>query len=687
MLEARLRRRTSAILPPMEFDVNRILKLEDFEQPDVRAAIRDILANEAATSPGFPTGREHRKQWEMAMAVLALDAGGALRPDAEVLGIGAGMEATLFWLTNRVRRVWATDLYAEPGRWNNTAPPTMLIDPGSAWDGAWNPRRLVVQHMDACDLAYEDASFDGIFSSSSIEHFGSVARINAALDEAFRVLKQGGIASFSTEFLIEGDPFFREEETIMFSPELLEDVLVGGRDWTLITPIDFTLSEATRRTEVELSQYLSGQTSEFPHCVLRMGPNLFTSVHVALRKSGQPGGFWLGAARALTSRQQQEPVASRPEPAIPDASPEQQRNRPDKLPRMSTDPESPLKRRARRVAQPILSPIDGRVGDINRRIEFTRTVAERRAAMVEERVDSVARALDTYIYSSAETSSYVGFELRRLSDAIEGFHTTLQHRLEEYYERRLAHSEHLPLQELDEPLANAINWAASHRGFSAQAGLWFNQPVNVNLGVGSAWIASVNERIVEVPFSMAALGRLEPGARILDIGSAESTFPLAAAALGYQVTAIDPRPLGYEHPNLESHAVRFEMWQGSPGTFDAAFLISTIEHVGVGAYGQGSDANVEPGASADLAMLDRIQALLKPDGVMILTTPYGAREVTELERVYDDESLDKLLAAWEIVDRRVVVRRDELVWEPAENVERGGRGVAMLIASPKRPSD
>ena len=52
-------------------------------------------------------------------------------------------------------------------------------------------------------------------------------------------------------------------------------------------------------------------------------------------------------------------------------------------------------------------------------------------------------------------------------------------------------------------------------------------------------------------------GGAEPprtGARILDIGSAESTFPLSAASLGYRVTAIDQRPLAYSHPNLESHA-------------------------------------------------------------------------------------------------------------------------------------
>ena len=42
------------------------------------------------------------------------------RPDAEVLGVGAGNEPTVFWLTNHVRRVFATDLYLAEG-WEESA--------------------------------------------------------------------------------------------------------------------------------------------------------------------------------------------------------------------------------------------------------------------------------------------------------------------------------------------------------------------------------------------------------------------------------------------------------------------------------------------------------------------------------------------------------------------------------------
>jgi len=650
------------------FALNRVVNLEDFQERVIRDAIREIYARQSAESPEFPSGREHRKQWEVAMAALALEEGAVLRPDAEVLGIGAGSEATLFWLTNYVRRVWATDLYAEPGAWKDAAPPTMLTNPGSAWDGPWNPRRLVVQHMDACELHYEDETFDGIFSSGSIEHFGSLERIGVAMDEAFRVLKRGGTASFSTEFLIDGDPLAFEEHTVCFTPKLIERVLLGNRDWVPATKIEYQLSDATVATEIESSEYAAREArgeSIYPHCALRVGPNLITSVHIALRKSARPIGGGNVTSRvasmdvAGSPQDVAAPTAHGPVPRVPSTSPRATGasvNGFDTLRRVAARPHGvTAKRVAKRLARPVLRPVDGRVADINRRIESVRE-------------------------ANTEASSYIGVELRRLQDEL----AELRERsFDEYYRMRLARVDDLPLEKLDEPLARAVNAATSHRGLYAQAGLWFNPPVAVVLAKGTAFVVHVSERIVEVPFAMAALSRLERGARILDIGSAESTFPLSAASLGYEVTAVDPHPLAYSHPNLESHAALFEDWDAPSEPFAAAFLISTIEHVGLGAYGERAYGSAEHGAGADVAALDRVRELLAPGGLMILTTPYGTRELTELERIYDEESFNKLLAGWEILEHQVVARRDPFVWERDENVINGARGVVMVIARPK----
>ena len=485
------------MITQMPFALNRVVNLEDFQEPVVRDAIREIYARESGESQEFPSGREHRKHWEVAMAALALEDGAVLRPDAEVLGIGAGSEPTSFWLTNYVRRVWATDLYADPGVWVDTAPPTMLTNPGSAWDGPWNPRRLVVQHMDACELHYEDETFDGIFSSGSIEHFGSLERIGVAMDEAFRVLKRGGTASFSTEFLIEGDPLAFESQTVCFTSELIERVLLGNREWVPETKIEYRLSEATLATEIESSEYVAREArgeSIYPHCALRVGPNVITSVHIALRKSVRAKGGGLvtshTAPLAVSGSGQRagSPSASgvRSTPVTAKAA---SIDGSDTLPPVAARYQtSPVNRVARRLARPVLSRVDRRVAAVNRTI------------------DSVREA-------NLEAYSYIGVELRWIHDQLAELHAQRAALQDDYYRARLEQADGMPLENLDEPLAHAINYATSHRGFYAQAGLWFNPPIAVALGAGAAVPVQVSERIVEVPFAMAALSRLKRGAR------------------------------------------------------------------------------------------------------------------------------------------------------------------------------
>jgi 2-polyprenyl-3-methyl-5-hydroxy-6-metoxy-1,4-benzoquinol methylase len=342
--------------------------------------------------------------------------------------------------------------------------------------------------------------------------------------------------------------------------------------------------------------------------------------------------------------------------------------------------ESSLRRAARLFARPLLSPIDGRVADVNRRIESARQAAERQTAVLEQLVGKF-QTIESFVRSSTEVSSYIGVELRRIQETLD---SVQEHTQDEYYRMRLAGARELSLNHLDGTLAEVINRANGIHGVYAQAGLFFNQPVLVALSEGAAKIVLVTERIVEVPFAMAALRRLHQGARILDVGSAESTFPLSAASLGYEVTAIDPRPLAYAHPNLTHVTSTLEAWQPPRGLFAAAFLISTIEHVGLGAYGEQAYGSPEHGVGADRGLLDRVRGLLTPEGMLVLTAPYGAREITELERIYDEQSFTTLLEGWEVLERKLVVRRDARVWEPTDNVEPGDRGVVMVIAQPRR---
>jgi SAM-dependent methyltransferase len=279
---------------------NKVCNVEDFRHPDLLPWIREIYAHEIRRfGPKFPMGFEDRRHWEVAMTVRTFSDHGVLHDRSEVLGVGAGNEPTIFYLTRRVRRVFATDLYLPDGFAWAEADASMLTDPGLNWPFAWNPRRLVAQHMDGRELRHEDESFDGVFSTGSIEHFGTLDQIAQSMREIHRVLKPGGIVALTTEFRVEG-PDHGSPGLIFFSPELIQERLIGDLPWRLLSPCDYRLSDLTRKSEVLQSKALEKYTEHitkhkrllyhkyrqlsYPIIVMKDFPYTFTSVSLSLQK-------------------------------------------------------------------------------------------------------------------------------------------------------------------------------------------------------------------------------------------------------------------------------------------------------------------------------------------------------------------------------------------------------------------
>src|SRR3954469_4127762 len=278
----------------------KLCELADFDDAELRELIRDVYASdrEHFGDPDFPSGREYRKYWEVAMTLRAFRSLGALRDDARVLGVGAGREATIYWLTRHVGEVVATDLYRTEDAWSDSdSSADMLTDPGRYWDGDWNPERLTVRHMDARQLEFEDDSFDAIFSSSSVEHFGDFPDVRRSVEEMFRVLRPGGVLALPTEFRLEGD-HIGYPGLLRFDEPELRALLLDGLWWDPAGPMELGMSEEPRATAVEMSEAIADQQSgkrgwsRYPHLVLRHEQFLWTSVHVALVKSGLTAAEW-----------------------------------------------------------------------------------------------------------------------------------------------------------------------------------------------------------------------------------------------------------------------------------------------------------------------------------------------------------------------------------------------------------
>ena len=232
------------------------------------------------------------------------------------------------------------------------------------------------------------------------------------------------------------------------------------------------------------------------------------------------------------------------------------------------------------------------------------------------------------------------------------------------------------LEQLDAPRAAYLNWATGPDGYAAQAGLWFNPPVPVHHEAGAVQPLLVNERIVEQPFVFAALAELTQPARILDVGGSESTLGLSLATLGHDVTVVDPRAHRLAHPNLTHAACRLDELPAPAQRFDAAVVLSAVEHFGLEHYGlDATDARL------DLAALARLRELVAPGGLLVLTVPFAQdASVDDFQRVYDEAGLAELLRGWQVRRSLRVGRTDRLTWELGVP-SRERHGVALVTAT------
>lgn len=231
-----------------------------------------------------------RKKWEVDMALRTLRDHGATSPDALILGVGAGHERTIFKLANPqdCKFVFATDLYLDIGVWTDFGDISFLDDPGKfKKEEDCNPNQIIPRHADMRALPFPDNTFDGIFSSGSIEHVGvdgapNWEAIAQAAKEIGRVLKPGGVASISTEWKLAGEGWGWLTVSL-FDEKLLYKHVIKPSGLDLIDDLDTTFDGDLEHV-IDLYDIVAHGKNFDGYGVLQDHGFLFTSVHLALRK-------------------------------------------------------------------------------------------------------------------------------------------------------------------------------------------------------------------------------------------------------------------------------------------------------------------------------------------------------------------------------------------------------------------
>jgi 2-polyprenyl-3-methyl-5-hydroxy-6-metoxy-1,4-benzoquinol methylase len=185
-------------------------------------------------------------------------------------------------------------------------------------------------------------------------------------------------------------------------------------------------------------------------------------------------------------------------------------------------------------------------------------------------------------------------------------------------------------------LKQIVNKIANKAGFSISK---FHKGYDINLGYSQD--SKYNERMIELPFIYRHI--IKPPAKVLDIGCSESILGITLAINGYDVTGIDINDYNFKYPSFKFIKDDF-LEHKFKENFDVIINLSAIEHFGLLAY----DNKVE-NINADLEAMDKIYELLKPNGQLLFTAPFGESEtIPNFERHYDKNDLHELFVQFKI---------------------------------------
>ena len=175
---------------------------------------------------------------------------------------------------------------------------------------------------------------------------------------------------------------------------------------------------------------------------------------------------------------------------------------------------------------------------------------------------------------------------------------------------------------------------------------WFNAVHDLFSGrFPLAWLY-VSQRIVEVPFCQRAVDDATvPDDVVFELGSVVWPYlsgrvkEVTVCDWSYGSDPSDPSEIPANVTIMETDFLKAELPAES---FDVVVSVSTVEHIGMGEYGDPLYAD------GDRAAVLGLYRLLKPGGLMVLGMPFGRIE-DSWYRVYDPERFRSLMEGINVI--------------------------------------
>lgn len=243
----------------------------EFPEPSLSTPKSQLATHAQIWSPQYDRWRKdlkvrdirHRKYWEYAFIMEALEQRGMFVPGKRALGFGVGKEPIASYLATKGCEVLATDLTFERAAsegWRDTnefASTFEELNSFNVCDPETFRRQVKFQSVDMNSIPADLREFDFTWSSCAFEHLGSITRGLAFVENTLTTLRPGGVAVHTTEFNLSSiDETVDNDSTVLFRRRDIEELFArltakGHR----VEPLNFNPGGGELDAHIDLPPY------------------------------------------------------------------------------------------------------------------------------------------------------------------------------------------------------------------------------------------------------------------------------------------------------------------------------------------------------------------------------------------------------------------------------------------------
>ncbi|MBM2817602.1 MAG: O-antigen chain-terminating methyltransferase [Parcubacteria group bacterium] len=153
-----------------------------------------------------------------------------------------------------------------------------------------------------------------------------------------------------------------------------------------------------------------------------------------------------------------------------------------------------------------------------------------------------------------------------------------------------------------------------------------------------------SDRYIEYPWMLENI-KITSG-KILDIGSTicDRLFATLPKTIEVHGINLNKKLIKNNEIKFKTGDIRKTDYQSE--YFDCVVCISTLEHIGVsGRYSSDEDPK------GDIRAMEEINRIMKKGGTLLVTLPYGIKDVLPINKLYNEERVKNLFRGFEIISQ------------------------------------